>query len=266
MFARIVTAAIAIPVALAAMFWQAPWGVLALASILAVLGLREYANLAKADGAKFSVPGYAVLIVAVASAAMTSQWAKTGLVVLLGAAALGIVSVLQLISEKRTYFWGQFGGLWVSAPLASLVLWHQFSATSSPLNWTPAILYALLPLWVGDSLGIFVGKGLGKHPMAPGVSPKKTWEGGIANFLGCVGMGLGWSLLRHDPIWIGITCGLIAGTFGQLGDLMQSALKRKADLKDSGSLLPGHGGILDRLDSMLMTACPIAIIAIMNAR
>jgi len=121
---------------------------------------------------------------------------------------------------------------------------------------------AIVPLWGGDTAGIFVGKAFGRRLLAPKISPKKTVEGAIANLFACplvsiplgLAIGLSWEA--------GAACGLAAGTFGQLGDLFESYVKRQAGVKDSGSLLPGHGGLLDRVDSLLFTA-PI-VFAILN--
>lgn len=159
------------------------------------------------------------------------------------------------------------GGLaslvWIAFPLFCLV-GVQTAYMSGRQNevWdvhTPLLL-VFLPLWAGDSAAIFAGKAFGKHPLAPSISPKKTWEGATANFAACVlagwgagywvGVGSGW----------GVLVGVLAGLCGQAGDLFESWLKRKASVKDSGSLLPGHGGILDRIDSLLFTAVPVTCV------
>lgn len=118
----------------------------------------------------------------------------------------------------------------------------------------PPILTAAIPIWAGDTAAIFAGKAFGKHKLAPSISPNKTWEGSIANLLAAVvaAAALGYFLKypMDKMILLGVSCGVI----GQLGDLFESYLKRQAGVKDSGNLLPGHGGVFDRLDSLLMTA------------
>ena len=113
---------------------------------------------------------------------------------------------------------------------------------------------AAIPIWCGDTAAIFVGKAFGKHKMAPSISPNKTWEGGIGNLVACVGAALVLGAIFHYPMLLMVLLGLNCGIIGQAGDLFESWLKRKAYVKDSGNLLPGHGGLLDRLDSLMATA------------
>lgn len=118
----------------------------------------------------------------------------------------------------------------------------------------PPVLVAAVPIWAGDTAAIFAGKAFGKHKLAPSISPNKTWEGSIANLLAAVGAAAALGYFLRYPmdkmLLLGVSCGVI----GQLGDLFESYLKRQAEVKDSGNLLPGHGGVFDRLDSLLMTA------------
>ena len=154
--------------------------------------------------------------------------------------------------------------VWVGIPIASLSILHWVGVSSDvvlgPWRWDVPVLIALLPLWAGDSAAIFAGKAFGKHPLAPSISPKKTWEGGIANFLACVLTAYGVGLWIGLPVIHSLAIGASTGILGQVGDLFESWLKRKAGVKDSGTILPGHGGFLDRLDSMLFTAIPAVLI------
>lgn len=109
-------------------------------------------------------------------------------------------------------------------------------------------------LWVGDTAAYAGGKWLGSRKLAPDISPHKTIEGFGFGLMGAAGFGLGWSLIRNLPLDVGLVCGLTAGTAGQLGDLAESRLKREVGVKDSSGLLPGHGGVLDRFDSFLVTS------------
>ena len=123
------------------------------------------------------------------------------------------------------------------------------------------LLLVLLMVWGNDSFAYFGGKMFGKHPLAPKISPKKTWEGFISGFFGAA---LGFLLamwltpggkeLDLSLVWPLI---ILVSVFGPIGDLAESRIKRKANLKDSGSLLPGHGGVLDRFDAMMLSA-PVA--------
>jgi phosphatidate cytidylyltransferase len=100
--------------------------------------------------------------------------------------------------------------------------------------------------------------------LAPTISPKKTVEGGIANVLACIGFACLLAPLLHVELWRGALCGVAAGLLGQAGDLLESALKRRFNVKDSGTILPGHGGVLDRIDSLIFTAIPVAMILLLG--
>ena len=146
----------------------------------------------------------------------------------------------------------------------------SFPDTSYELgrNW---LIFALLTTFATDTGAFLAGRAVGRHPMAPRISPNKTWEGSVGGFAGAIlaalilerilnlGLGhtgwagladVGWSSAWNwQPLLIGATVGVVS----QCGDLLESALKRLSQVKDAGSLMPGHGGILDRLDSLLIT-------------
>jgi phosphatidate cytidylyltransferase len=123
------------------------------------------------------------------------------------------------------------------------------------------LLFILFSVWISDSSAYFIGKRFGKHKLAPRVSPKKTWEGAVAGFIGGAGGFVFLSLFFIDgfPIIHSIVVGFIIGTIGQIGDLAESQLKRDAGVKDSSALIPGHGGILDRFDSLLLIMPVVAL-------
>jgi phosphatidate cytidylyltransferase len=166
-----------------------------------------------------------------------------------------------------------FAFAYIAIPMALLVSIRQQPAGAI---WT---IYTLLAVWAGDIFAYFVGKSLGRHRMSPEISPKKTWEGAVASIMASVIIGTLW--MQHAP---GISSALLRmglidrrdGVFGlerpqlwpiillsaavniaaQLGDLVESLIKRGAGVKDSGTILPGHGGMLDRIDAMLF-AVPV---------
>ncbi len=166
-----------------------------------------------------------------------------------------------------------FAFAYIAVPMALLV---EIRRQPAGAIW---VIYTLLAVWAGDIFAYFIGKSLGRHRMSPNVSPKKTWEGAIASILASVIVGVLW--FQHAP---GISAALLRiglidrrdGIFGleqpqlwpiimlsaavniaaQLGDLVESLIKRGAGVKDSGSILPGHGGMLDRIDAMLF-AVPV---------
>ncbi len=117
------------------------------------------------------------------------------------------------------------------------------------------LFFALALNWIGDSAAYYVGRALGKHSLAPVVSPKKSWEGALASVFGSVVFGLVYlgHYLPRFPWWEVIILAITGNVMGQFGDLAESAVKRGAGVKDSGTLLPGHGGMLDRVDSNLFT-------------
>ena len=122
-------------------------------------------------------------------------------------------------------------------------------------------LIVLFSVWISDSAAYFIGRSYGKHKLAPRVSPKKTWEGSIAGFIGGLisFFAFSWFLLPELQIIHSIIIGIIIGSIGQLGDLSESQIKRDAGVKDSSTLIPGHGGVLDRFDSLLFIMPAISL-------
>jgi phosphatidate cytidylyltransferase len=117
-------------------------------------------------------------------------------------------------------------------------------------EWT---LYLLLVSFAADTCAFFVGRAIGKRPMAPRVSPSKTWEGAVGGFLGALAASFAafYAFALDAEVWRIALMGGLIGVVGQAGGLVNSRLKRKAGVKDSGRLFPGHGGIVDRLDSIV---------------
>jgi len=118
-------------------------------------------------------------------------------------------------------------------------------------------------IWIGDTAAYAGGRMMGKHKLAPTISPNKTIEGFIFGFFGAILFSMIWWRLELVRFDVGLVVGIAAGLFGQIGDLFESALKRECGVKDSSNLLPGHGGLLDRFDSLLFTAPIVAIYIIM---
>jgi phosphatidate cytidylyltransferase len=115
------------------------------------------------------------------------------------------------------------------------------------------VFFALFTTFASDTIAFFAGRALGRHKLAPGISPGKTWEGAIAGVFGAIIFSLLLVTLLSLPLSYGqaILLGLLVSIFGQLGDLTESLFKRNMGVKDSGRLIPGHGGVLDRMDSVV---------------
>ncbi len=126
-----------------------------------------------------------------------------------------------------------------------------------PEDGSLRVLTFILVTIASDIGGYFVGVLAGKHPMAPVISPKKSWEGFAGSTLACVGAGWGTVVLLLDgEWWVGVVLGLVTVVMATLGDLCESVIKRDLGIKDMSSVIPGHGGLMDRLDSLLATVAP----------
>jgi phosphatidate cytidylyltransferase len=269
---RLVTGAILIPAVVAIVWWAPPGLVAILAMVVAGLALFEFFALAELAGLR----AYRLWTLACSAAIFFAQWAAVQgysftltrdmrLVRLSPAVAppLELVLVvfviglaLVLFSSKRPLK-DALGDMGASAT-ALIFIALPFSATVrlvyADTIGPKLLLLALALVWVGDTLAYFVGKYFGRWHMAPELSAKKTWEGAAANLIGSVGVGAafaGWLVL--DPWQCMLMAGL-ANVAGQVGDLLESAYKRSAGVKDSGTLLPGHGGMLDRIDALILAA------------
>ena len=253
---RLLTAAVAVPVALLATFWLPPWAFFVFLLLIFVPSSIEYVQMLRplAPNAPLWVVPFALPLLAVVlfwglneheRPLPTDAWVLAGLLLsivvvgtllLLGrtppaeaAAAMGIVG---------------FGVPYFAGPVAVAVVMQQLDP------WLLFLLYAIV--WLGDSAAFYVGSAWGKHKMAPTVSPNKSWEGAIAGFLtGIVAAAL-WSWWRLDGVhWPLLAVAAVTAIAAQLGDLFESLLKRGVNIKDSGSSIPGHGGFFDRMDAML---------------
>jgi len=148
--------------------------------------------------------------------------------------------------------------LYGSLPLAILALLRvdvpgPTSLQVAHVHLSPGAIWvyaALTSVWAVDSAAYLVGRAIGRHPFWPRVSPKKTWEGTIAGIIGGVLVWLAWSPATNQSLAVAVVVGLSLSGAAILGDLAESAIKRSAGLKDASTLLPGHGGLLDRLDSL----------------
>lgn len=182
------------------------------------------------------------------------------------AVAIGTGGIIQKILRKKPHPIDALSLGWIAGPLCCAIWLHGESADTTRIFSPNLLALVAIPIWLGDTAAYFVGKAIGKTPLAPKISPKKTVEGAIANLLTCIASSLAighiLNLNLQDPIPTTaiLAVGATTGILGQVGDLLESALKRSTGSKDSGSLLPGHGGILDRIDSFLVACVPATII------
>jgi phosphatidate cytidylyltransferase len=139
--------------------------------------------------------------------------------------------------------------LFVVLPFSYVVRLNEIERVGKQL-----LLFTLVLVWAGDMLAYFVGKSLGRVPMAPALSPKKTWEGALGNVLASMIVAVFFAKWMMADAIILLAIAAAANIAGQAGDLIESAYKRGAAVKDSGGLLPGHGGVLDRIDSLILAA------------
>ena len=266
---RLLTAAAALPIVLGAVWLGGLW-LAALAAVAAAIGAREFVRLAPPGVGP--LPSLPAMLAAAAFPLAAGLAQGTGELLLYGGAALAAGSVVSLVwyGRRRPAADGRtaLGGLLLlAAPLyAGGLLAHGIALRSLETGagggdelgraW---LLLAMLVVMATDTGAFAVGRAVGRHPMAPRISPSKTWEGAAGGMAAAVAAALLLGLLLDlgVPRWQPAVAGAVIGLSGQLGDLLESRLKRAANAKDSGALLPGHGGMLDRLDSILL-ALPAA--------
>jgi phosphatidate cytidylyltransferase len=258
---RVVTALLLAIPALLALALRAPWPLATLGLLAVIVGGTEADRILKTRlpiCTVVAVLGYAPL-----AWAFPLYDVKYGLptLFLVAATCFGVSSAAFPERLGLDPFGRVLAGLWIAAPLLAVLLLHNRGSATHEGTWmlSPALM-ALAPVWAGDIAAIFAGKAFGKHPLAPSISPKKTVEGSVANLLAAILVAWLLGRLLHLDDVRSLGAGLAVGILGQAGDLFESWLKRRAGVKDSGTLLPGHGGVLDRIDSVLFAAPAVALI------
>lgn len=262
---RLLTAAVGVPLALGAVFYLPGIGFWAVCAILMSWAAWEFAALAR-------------------PLAPQAPW--LALPPLVFAAAAGMARLLVPPGVEAAGFWLLTGAVALAVGLGSLVLFARtpvrealvaigllafavpyFAAPVAALyrlqQHDPWVLFLLLAIvWLGDTAAYYVGSRFGRHKMAPVVSPKKSWEGAAAGFATSLGSTVVWSLWKLDVIdWRLLAVGAATTVASQVGDLVESVVKRAAGVKDSSDILPGHGGIFDRMDAMLFAA-PVMLLGL----
>ena len=261
------TAVVLIPLVIAVIFLSPRWPIALMGLIFVVAGLAlwEYLDLANAIGAR--TPRVVVIVCLAILLAVVFLRPLDLMAPVIGALALALLvictfrSPLERVLPDTAY--SVFGLLYIGLSMSTLYLLEQQN------NGPSLLLFLLLVVWSGDIAALYVGRAFGRWTMAPRLSPNKTWEGAAASVAASVVIAvlLVWVarilILREEGFeylsypgsflhWIGLA--VLLNIAAQMGDLAESAIKRAAGVKDSGKLLPGHGGVLDRIDALLLAA------------
>ena len=241
---RIITALILLPIVVWVVLAGPAWTLLLLMAAVGLIAFHEFDTIAGAQGvAKSGWFGIAagliflftpepawVTLVVLALAYMAIELRQTDLSKAMTGAATALLGIVYIF------------GAWRCALALKEINAH----------W---LMIALLVSWAGDTAALYIGRAFGRHKLAPRVSPSKTWEGSIGSVVGGVlAAGIyAHYLIPSAPLWLVLAVAAAGNIAGQLGDLCESAFKRGAGVKDSGTTLPGHGGWLDRIDSSLFS-------------
>ena len=281
---RVLTAVVLIPIVLLLVL-RAPVPVLALvAALVALLAIQELLKLSEAYQIRpFRWPTYVfvgLFFLYMAASPPSKPLLDTAVFIYtLGFAAAIAPFIFLIVAMRRIDLSTGFPAaavsvlafVYIALPLAFLVQIRQ--------QWSGAfmLLYLLVVVWAGDIFAYFIGRPLGRHWMSPRISPKKTWEGALASLIASIGVGVllynyalpissaflsvglmqrrdGYFALQGPPLWSTVLLSAAINIAAQLGDLVESLIKRGAGVKDSGAILPGHGGMLDRIDALLFAA------------
>jgi phosphatidate cytidylyltransferase len=272
---RVLTALVLIPVVVALVLWAPlPWVAIAFGLVI-VLSLLEYFTLGQQIGHRgyrlwtcacalglvfvqflatraetFSLAG-GLLLERNSTAATLTLFPFLFLVFVLGAAGIVLATRRPLTETLPALGISASGLLFVALPLSFGIPLHGIARLGPKL-----LLFVLVLVWAGDTAAYFTGRSIGRWKLAPNLSPNKTWEGAAANLIASLIVGAifaRWTGIGLRTMLLGAA---LANVAGQIGDLVESAYKRSAGAKDSGGLLPGHGGMLDRIDALVF-AVPV---------
>jgi len=269
---RVITAVLLAPAVMALVWWSPPWLFAGLVGLVAMLALQEFFAIGEGAGMRgywlwtgictmglavvqsvharvetSVIPGGMMLVKSQDAPWLTLE--NLLLVFALGMALAATVNRRPVAETLGAVGLSTAGLMLVALPFSYLIRVQGIEPKAR--LWT---LFTLWLVWAGDSVAYFVGRAFGRLPMAPQISPRKTWEGAAGNLLG--------SLLAAAVFsqWMDVSrahllgAAALANVAGQAGDLLESAYKRSAGVKDSGTILPGHGGVLDRVDALIYAA------------
>jgi phosphatidate cytidylyltransferase len=274
---RVATAAVLVPVVVGLVLWGSTAIVALAIALITLLALFEYFALGEAIGhgayrfwtgtctlllvysqwRSIAEPTYKLAggIIAhersMSLAGGTPPLEAVFFLFVLGIAALTLATRRPLVEILPAAGISASGLILVAFPLSFAIPLHAIRGQGPAL-----LLFAMVIVWVSDTAAYFAGRSIGKRPFAPKLSPNKTWEGAIAGFLASLVVAFAFMPWVNVPLFHLLAMAAVGNIAGQVGDLLESGYKRSAGIKDSGTLLPGHGGVLDRIDALIL-AIPV---------
>jgi len=260
---RILTAVVLIPLVLVLVFAGPWWLVVLCTAALSALAAWEYLGLAEQSGAR---PPRIAVVVAIAALFAGSFDYPDQTAAIFGLLSLGLLVYCTFRSPLEQVL--------ANAALSVFCLFYTgltllaLPALREEANGPSLVTFLLCVVWAGDIVALYVGRSVGRHKLAPRLSPNKTWEGALGSVAGSLLAAAGLIALEHllkvrfdsaklsypEDVSYWLVLAGIVNVAAQVGDLAESALKRSVGVKDSGTLLPGHGGVLDRIDALLLAA------------
>jgi phosphatidate cytidylyltransferase len=259
---RLGTAAVAVPIILAFVFVLPPWSFYLLALAASLVGAFEFFAMTHPGDRVSQAIGLIVSAAASVAVYFRSDDPRVLVTVLVAVPIIGpLVTLVRLgaleTAALRACALG-FGPLFVVVPLTLLAVLRR---TMGHVG-SGAVLLALGLAWLADTGAYFAGRSFGRHKLYEAVSPGKTVEGAVGGLVGSVVWALVaslWFLRGTLPLAHAVPLAIVAGTLGQAGDLGESLLKRSTGVKDSGAIVPGHGGVLDRVDALIVTSAVVFV-------
>jgi phosphatidate cytidylyltransferase len=191
---------------------------------------------------------------AILAMAAGAGWAATGLAL---AGSVAVLALARSAGRAPAAPWAAIGTLWITLPCVAFL-----GLAADPVHGRAALLWLLAVVWASDITAYAVGRTLGGPKLAPRLSPNKTWSGAVGGLAGAALAGWGAAALTGGAVLLVVAVSLALGVAAQVGDLVESLAKRHFGVKDSSGLIPGHGGVLDRLDSALTAAAMQALITV----
>lgn len=266
MLMRIVSACVLVPVTLAAVIFAPPLLYMAILGVVGSLCLLEYFKIMEGAGWRgqpcFGQAAFWLLLAGLRTPRIPAPLLFA--VFLMAAFLAAMWRRIPIRERAQGLLTNLLGVMYLALSLYSAFAVRFHFGLQQGLEWTITLLVVI---WAGDTAALFTGKAFGRTPFAPLLSPKKTNEGAVGGLLAGVGAAL---LLRYFlfpglALHHVIAASLLIGAFGQLGDLAESMLKRAGTVKESSHLIPGHGGVLDRVDSLLF-AFPVLYLYLQLSR